>query len=237
MKEYLLFVDTETSGIPKDWNKPYSEAGNWPYIVQIAWVVFTKDGKEVKSENHYIKSNDYTISDVSRRIHGITEDFLQTHGKERKAVMQLLHHDLLEFQPLVISHFAQLDFHMVGLGFYRAGLTNPLLNLPTFCTMTLTHNFKISPFQKQLRLGELYQRLFSLSLENQHDALVDARATAKCFFKLKDNGDIDDGIIKRQQIDERPSYELGKKPNLKKNIIYVIGILLSVIVIYLIIAR
>ncbi len=65
MREYLLFVDTETSGIPRDWSKPYSSRDNWPHIAQLAWVVYTKEGDEVKAENHYIQPNDYDMSEAS----------------------------------------------------------------------------------------------------------------------------------------------------------------------------
>ncbi|WP_168193963.1 3'-5' exonuclease [Pontibacter sp. SGAir0037] len=211
MREHILFVDTETSGIPKDWHAPYATKDNWPFIVQIAWVIYTRDGQLIKTGNYYIKANDYTISDTSKSIHGITEDYLQAHGEERKTVMQWLHNDLLTYQPLVVSHFAQLDFHMLGLGFYRSGLSNPVTELPTFCTMTLTQNFILRPHQRLLRLGELYQRLFNMPLDNQHDALADAEATAKCFFKLLERGDISERIIDRQQKKERLSYELGRK--------------------------
>ncbi|AHM60073.1 exonuclease RNase T and DNA polymerase III [Flammeovirgaceae bacterium 311] len=207
MKEYLLFVDTETSGLPKDWNKPYSAVGNWPYIVQLAWVVYTREGEEVKQENHYIKPLDYGITDVSREIHGISDEYLMEHGKARRLVMQQLHKDLLHYQPLIVGHFMQLDYHMMGLGFYRAGLSNPLTSLPTFCTMQLTHNFYRESGYKYMRLEQLYLKLFGTKLEQQHDALVDATATARCFFELWRRGEITESVVARQ----RQSYALKEK--------------------------
>ncbi len=55
MSDYLLFIDTETSGLPKKWGLPYSAKNNWPFSVQIAWVIYTKEGQKVKQENHFIK--------------------------------------------------------------------------------------------------------------------------------------------------------------------------------------
>ncbi|MEN7548405.1 3'-5' exonuclease [Rapidithrix thailandica] len=199
MRDYVIFVDTETSGLPKDWNKPYSAEKNWPFIVQIAWTVCTKDGNEIKYENHYIEDKDYEILEASRQIHGISHEFLQRHGKERREVMQRLLADLKKYNPLVVSHFIPLDYHMLGVGFFRAGLENPLQYMPKFCTMQLTYQFVGSPHQKFLRLGQLYTRLFQTTLENQHNALVDARATARCFFELQKRGDITDKIITKQQ--------------------------------------
>lgn len=199
MNEYLLFVDTETSGLPLDWNKPYSAEGNWPYIVQLAWIIFTADGRELKRENHFIRAKDYKISNISREIHGITDQFLEEMGEERRAVMQLIHDDLMHYKPLVIGHFMQLDYHMLGLGFYRAGLDNPLKQLPSFCTMKLTKDFLLLPGHKYMRLPQLYERLFRTPMKQEHNALVDALATAHCFFELKKRGDVNEQIIQEQK--------------------------------------
>ncbi|WP_201980664.1 3'-5' exonuclease [Hymenobacter rubidus] len=198
MRDYLLFVDTETSGIPRDWNKPYSSRNNWPHIAQLAWVVCTPDGREVKVENHYIQPNDYDMDPEAGSVHGLTLDFLRENGESRHAVMQLLHRDLLRYKPLVVAHFMQLDFHMVGVGFHRAGLTNPMLGLPVFCTMRATGPLLRHSTQGFLRLGDLYQRLFHKTLENAHDALVDARAAARCFFEMLRQGTITEETMASQ---------------------------------------
>lgn len=219
--------------MPIDWSKPYDAKDNWPYIVQVAWTVYTKEGQFIKSENHFIKAKDFKISDASIRIHGITEQFLEVNGKEREWVMQLLYEDLLQYQPLVVGYFMELDYHMLGLGFYRAGLENPLKELPVFCVMKVTAQFVRYNEQRYLRLNELYQRLFKVQLENQHDALVDATATGQCFFELWKNGDIDEQIIAQQNLLKAP----GKKNDLPKHllILYGAGILVIFVLVYLII--
>lgn len=198
MNDYLLFVDTETSGIPRDWTQPYASRNNWPHIVQLAWVVCTPDGQEVKAENHYIRPSDYDMSPESGKIHGLTAEFLQANGRSRHAVMQRLHRDLLHYQPRVVAHFMQLDFHMLGVGFHRAGLKNLLPGLPQFCTMRATGPLLRHSTQGFLRLGELHQRLFQEPLLREHDALVDARATARCYFQMQAQGMITDEIMAQQ---------------------------------------
>lgn len=199
MSDYFLFIDTETSGLPKDWNAPYSAKGKWPFIVQIAWLVYTRTGKLLKTENHYIRDSDYEISSTSRNIHGISSALLKEKGKERKEVMALLQQDLIHYEPLLVGHFMQLDYHMLGVGFYRAGIENPVPALPVFCTMELSATFLSDSHKKHLKLGELYERLFHHSLEQQHNALTDAQATAACFFELRKRGDITEKVIARQQ--------------------------------------
>ncbi|MCB2379888.1 3'-5' exonuclease [Hymenobacter sp. BT635] len=211
MREYVLFVDTETSGIPQDWNQPYSVLGNWPHIAQLAWVLYSRDGQEIKAENHYILPSDYDLSPASIGVHGLTREFLLAHGRPRHEVLRLLYQDLLRYEPLVVAHFMKLDFHMLGVGFYRAGLENPLDVLPTFCTMLTTSRFVRPGQQGYLRLGELYERLFHEPLERQHDARVDAYATARCFFELWRKGDITDQTIAAQAPLRRPG--LAANPN------------------------
>lgn len=198
MKDYLLFVDTETSGIPRDWSKPYSTRGNWPHIAQLAWVVYTREGVEVKAENHYIQPNDYDLDPASGSVHGLTPEFLQKHGESRHAVMQALHRDLMHYRPLVVAHFMQLDYHMVGVGFHRAGLTNPMLGLPMFCTMRATGPLLRHSTQGFLRLPELYQRLFKEPQPGEHDALSDAYATARSFFEMQKQGIVTEEIMRQQ---------------------------------------
>lgn len=199
MNDYLLFIDTEASGLPVKWDKPYSTEGNWPYAVQVAWIIYTKSGEKVKEENHYINDADFTISPAAEKIHGISDAFRQEKGEPRLTVMQMLANDLAQYTPMVVGHFMELDFHIAGAEFYRTGIANVLTVLPLFCTMQATSYLVRSPDVKYLRLGELYPLLFSKAQENPHDAMADAHATAACFFELVKQGDFTEQKITQQQ--------------------------------------
>jgi DNA polymerase-3 subunit epsilon len=199
LRDFLLFLDTEASGLPKKWNQPYSNSDNWPFSVQISWIIFTKERRLVKTENHYIGDRDFEIKDSAIKIHGINREYLDQHGESRNAVMQKLADDLNYYQPLVSGHFMEFDYHVVSADFYRAGIENPLKGLPTFCTMLASSYYVRDPSVKYLRLGELYTTLFDAKLENQHNALVDAQATADCFFELLNRGEITNETIERQE--------------------------------------
>lgn len=146
--------------------------------------------REVKREDHYIKDNDFTISPKAYAVHGLTQEYLVEHGEWRKDVMTMLANDLLEYQPLVIGHFIELDLNVAGVEFYRTGITNPLQNLKTFCTMLATTKWVQNPQTKYLRLNQLYEVLFNKTFDRQHNALEDAEATAECFFEMLKRGDI-----------------------------------------------
>lgn len=198
MRDYLLFIDTETSGLPKKWDVPISQPDNWPYALQISWIIYTKEGKKIKEENHYINEDDFKITPSSIKIHGITKDFLRKNGQPRKEVMTVLANDLNQYQPMVIGHFLELDTDVTGAEFFRVAMDNPFLQLPCFCIMLATTYLVRNPRANYLRLGDLYETLFSIPQENKHDALGDVAATAACFFELERRGDITDEIINLQ---------------------------------------
>lgn len=199
MRDYMLFVDTETSGIPENWNAPYSMDEAWPHVVQIAWAVFTKDGVEVKSENHYIRADGFHIDQESMKIHGITEDFLNEKGEGRADVFHSLARDLEKYRPLIVGHFVEFDHHMMEMGFRRSGMDYVGRDLPRFCTMLAGRKYGSRLYiPRSLRLDELYMHLFQRRLENHHNALIDAKATADCFFEMLKKGDITTDSIAAQ---------------------------------------
>jgi hypothetical protein len=54
----ILFFDTETSGLPKNWNAPVEQIENWPRLVQIAWQIYDLQGKLIESQQ--IKQTQFT---------------------------------------------------------------------------------------------------------------------------------------------------------------------------------
>ncbi|RYE36777.1 MAG: 3'-5' exonuclease [Sphingobacteriaceae bacterium] len=198
MTDNLLFIDTEASGLPKKWNAPLTKIKNWPFSVQVSWLIYNRHGQLLKKEDHFISDNDFKITPAAQQIHGFTPEFLKKHGQPRFEVMQLLAQDMEKYQPLLVGHFMELDYCVIGADFYRSGVENPALNLQTFCTMLATKFLIHHPQNKYLRLGDLYQMLFNTPLQHQHNALNDAAATAESFFELLKRGEINDELIENQ---------------------------------------
>ena len=72
MPEYLLFVDTETTGLPARWNRPYAEEWAWPCIAQVTWVVFTAAGELVKTDQDYLQIPAGHMPAAAIAVHGLT---------------------------------------------------------------------------------------------------------------------------------------------------------------------
>jgi DNA polymerase-3 subunit epsilon len=190
LKDHFLFIDTEASGLPVKWHLPYDAPGNWPYAVQVSWIIYTKDGRKIREQNHYVSNDDFEISPAAIRIHGLTREFLRQNGKPRKQLLEILSGDLLAYDPLVIGHFMELDYRVIGADYFREGMPNPMEQLPCFCIMTASKHLQQNPQRKFLRLGDLYDLLFGHPLLSQHNAMADAAATADCFFELLNRKEI-----------------------------------------------
>ena len=218
MKDYLLFIDTEATGLPKNWWQPYCTPNVWPHAVQVSWLIYTSLGEKVKEENFYINNDDFEISPTALSIHKLTKSFLLQNGIDRKQILSVLSNDINQYQPMVVGHFTELDYHIIGADYYREGIVNPIENMPTFCIMRASQHLQQNPNSKFLRLGNLYELLFKQPLLNQHDALVDASATADCFFEL----------VKRKEIVsfDQPPIVFQQKQVVNTTIGWIIALLL-----------
>ncbi|MCA8830972.1 3'-5' exonuclease [Hymenobacter pini] len=203
--KYLLFVDTETTGLPARWHRPYSEEWEWPRVVQVAWQVYTEAGELVKAFEAYLPISAAELPAQSVAIHGLTADFLAAHGQEPIQVLNTFLADLRRYQPRVIGHFLRLDFHVLGAALRRAALPNPLPALPQFCTMQLSAAPGLHPGGRPLRLGELHELLFREPMARLHDARLDAEATARCFFELRRRQLIPDAVLNGQPLLTEPT--------------------------------
>ncbi|MDF2932082.1 MAG: 3-5 exonuclease [Chryseobacterium sp.] len=197
MKKYLLFIDTETTGIPKRWDLPYSETNNWPSAIQVSWIIYDENDGEIKRENCYIDVDDLKISAKSFKIHGINREFLSKNGHTRSFVLEKLSADIQKYQPLITGHFTEFDIHTLSCDFYRAGLENPFQQSHFYCTMLKSKDYNLNPNVNYLRLNQLFEFLFKEKMERSHDAMIDAEMTAKCFFEIRSRGEISEDEIQK----------------------------------------
>jgi hypothetical protein len=57
----ILFFDTETTGLPKNWKAPVTDLNNWPRLVQLAFLLYDKSGNLVSSGDYIIKPDGFSI--------------------------------------------------------------------------------------------------------------------------------------------------------------------------------
>ena len=183
-----LFLDTETTGLPRRYDAPPSDVRAWPRMVQVAWVLADAQGQELAAHCHIIRPDGFTIPADAVRVHGITTKIARLHGVDVHHALGELAADLPAAR-LLVAHNIDFDYGVVGAEFFRAGLApNPLDGLQRYCTMKTTTTLCRIPGgyrgYKWPTLDELHLTLFHERRQASHDALADARACARCYFAL-----------------------------------------------------
>ena len=184
-----LFFDTETTGLPRNWNAPVSDVNNWPRLVQLAWVYY-KDGFLVKSKDYIIKPEGFVIPPDVSKVHGITHQKALNEGAPLQAVLNEFK-NLLESADFLVAHNISFDEKIIGAEFIRNKMQNTLQGKKTICTKEISTNFcaiaSLSGFKefKWPKLSELHIKLFGKDVSDAHNAFVDVMATAKCFWEMK----------------------------------------------------
>lgn len=183
----LLFFDTETTGIPRNYKAPASDLKNWPRLVQIAWLLAGDDGVEIESAEYIVKPDGFTIPADAARIHGISTEMAMREGVDIKSVLAQVMTCLGKSSRLV-AHNIDFDEKILGAELLRAGYPNALEAMQRLCTMRSATDYCRLPGPygyKWPKLEELHRKLFNEPLEGAHRALVDVRACAKCYFELR----------------------------------------------------
>lgn len=186
MNPAVIFFDSETTGLPKDWKAPISNVDNWPRMVQLAWLVHDIEANELKRRSVIIKPEGFTIPKEASDIHGITTERAMAEGVLLAGVMDEFDADLFSL-PLAVCHNVPFDRSITGAERVRLG--RPWGFHTAFkCTMAEGTNMCKLPGTrgfKYPKLQELHQFLFGVGFEGAHDALNDITATAKCYWEIQ----------------------------------------------------
>ncbi|MCB9359782.1 MAG: DNA polymerase III subunit alpha [Flavobacteriales bacterium] len=197
----FLIFDTETTGLPKNYNAPVSDSDNWPRMVQIAWQLHDTSGKLITNKNFIIKPDGYDIPIGVSSIHGITTERALQDGHDLKAVLEELLIDL-EKTTYNVGHNIEFDINIVGAEFFRLGIANDLADKKEIDTMKSAVDFCQIPGGrgggfKYPSLTDLHTKLFGEAFADAHDAAFDVDATARCFFGL-----IKNRVVQPQEIED-----------------------------------
>jgi len=184
---YLIF-DTETTGLPGNYNAPLTDFENWPRLVQLAWQLHDERGNLLSAQNLIVKPDGFTIPYNSVQIHGITTERAMEEGIDLKEALKIFQEDIAKAQH-GIGHNIEFDYNIVGCEYLRMEMENALDPLPQLDTKLEATDFCAIPGGrggqfKWPTLTELHVKLFGEAFAEAHDAAYDVDATAKCFFGL-----------------------------------------------------
>jgi DNA polymerase III epsilon subunit-like protein len=193
-----IIVDTETTGLPGSKYNPIEDSSNWPYILQIAWIVLDEEFKIITSSKHYL---DYKgeIPYAATRVHHIDKAMIRKLGEPTSIVLRKFIKDT-QLAEFIVAHNIDFDIPIIRAELYRNGIFNSIELMPTICTMLQSKHFVEATNSrgsiKNPKLEELYLKCFFGSIyagtvQNNHDAMVDASMTAKCFQYLVEHEILD----------------------------------------------
>lgn len=194
---HYLFIDTETTGLPKDRNEAFFESENWPYIVQISIILLDSDMNKIGERDYVLTPENYTIPQDSTKIHGITNEYAKKFGTNRKLVLEDMR-ILLQTVDYVIGHNVAFDISILKAELYREwdrewGNGDDLFYSPKYKMVdTMQMGADVCKIPSTIKgekykwptLDELYRKLFGKSFQGQHNATNDVKATYECYCKM-----------------------------------------------------
>ena len=184
----FLIYDTETTGLPGDYNAPLTDFANWPRLVQLAWQVHDEKGNLTEVKNFIVKPEGFVIPRATEKIHGISTERALREGKP-------LHEVLHEFikalgkARVIAGHNVEFDNTIVRVECLRSQTECPLTDKIIIDTKEVSTDYCALPGgrggkYKWPKLSELHRKLFGEDFDAAHNASADVQATARCFLEL-----------------------------------------------------
>ena len=185
---YLIF-DTETTGLPKNWNAPITDTDNWPRCIQIAWQLHDGMGNLLEHQDYLVRPDGFNIPFDAEKIHGISTELAEQQGVPLSEVLEKFN-TAMSKTKFIVGQNVGFDLNIMGAEFHRMGIENPLQELPVLDTCT-EHTAQLCQIPggrggkfKLPTLTELHQHLFGEPFGEAHNATADVEATTRCFLEL-----------------------------------------------------
>ena len=189
MPMYLIF-DTETTGLPRNWNAPITDTENWPRCIQIAWQLHDSMGDLVEQSDYLLQPDGFDIPFDAEKIHGISTDLAAEKGVDLSVMMENFQ-EALQKAEFIVGQNVGFDINIMGCEMHRMSMDASLLtDMPVLDTCTEKSallcqipggrggKFKLP------NLTELHEYLFGEPFAEAHNATADVEATTRCFLEL-----------------------------------------------------
>ncbi len=185
----FLVFDTETTGLPKRHNAPWTETDNWPRCVQIAWQLHNDDGSLLEHADFLIRPDGFNVPYEAEQIHGISNELASLRGVNLRDALDQFQ-KAVDQADFVTGHNVGFDISVVRCELFRCGIDSTLeskMVLDT-CTRQTADLCKLPGGRgggyKYPTLSELHTLLFDQSFQDAHNATADVEASARCVVEL-----------------------------------------------------
>ncbi len=182
-----IVIDCETTGLPRNWKAPVSDAANWPRVVQLAWSRIDGQLGKIESVSRLIRPDGFVIPAAAERVHRISTRRATEEGMPLAAVLGEFAGAVGQSE-VVVAHNLQFDESVLSAEYLRCGMEPPFGAKRRICTMRRSAGLCRLPGAygyKWPSLAELHRTLFGTGFEEAHDAAADVTACADCFIELE----------------------------------------------------
>ena len=204
----VLAFDTETTGLPESYNASVTDSSKWPYIIQLSFIVFDTEEKEILDYSDRIirLPSTITIPPESSAIHQITRERSEREGisisdalcefsEAIKSVDLIVAHNLSFDKKIML---VELNRHRMNNCFIRPNGNGNGVWVKEYCTMQNTidickmpnPNKKYAEQYKWPRLNELHKHLFGSEPKGTHNAIADVMICLRSYVYLNCQYDI-----------------------------------------------
>ena len=189
-----LTFDTETTGLPRDRRGSISDSSNWPYTLQLSWMLYDDDMNCLSgSDDIILVDESVAISDESIGIHGITRAKCRRDGIPIDVAIHKFQVALRE-ADVVIAHNLDFDKRQLMAECSRNNLRHEFYNSKGYyctmkrgidiCKIEATNPTTGRTYYRYPKLPALHEKLFGASPRGTHDALVDILVCFRCYYKM-----------------------------------------------------
>lgn len=200
----VLVFDTETTGLPLDYTAPLTDSSKWPYIIQLGFIVFDTETKEILEYSDSIIKLDPSveITPASMAIHKITPLRSQEEGIDIRDAL-LYFTDAVKDVDVVVAHNMNFDKRIVLVEIHRNNLRNcfwqtgfPVIEFCTMkssvelCKIRAINKLTGDLYNKWPTLSELHLYLFGEKPKGTHNAIADVMICLRCYVKMEHDMDI-----------------------------------------------
>lgn len=181
----ILFLDTETTGLPKSRNASPEVTDMWPHMVSVAWITSLPSDKQCVE--YIVKPRGYTIPSAASNVHGITTQHATENGRDIEIVMDALTHRLKDCSHIACYN-VQFDKSVLLSEAYRMQnqeLVHLLKGMKWYCVMKRVRNHLSLKKHIKLALAHgLICKNKNDSTYQYHNASKDVLATRDIMFSI-----------------------------------------------------
>lgn len=203
--EFLLFYDTETTGLP-DFKSP-SDAEHQPHLVQLAAALVHVPTRQIADLFDVVVKPDGTLEapawrsdEKAEQTHGITTERAFAEGIPEHAAVDMLlalwrraqgrvaHNEAFDRRILRIATM-RYKGRDVADEWYHASFNCTQFLASQIMQMAPTELMKAAGFgnkPKPPKLSEAYEHFLGRAMENAHNAMADVHACIDVYFAIQD---------------------------------------------------